>query len=57
MPVRSGWALDAEVNACTLDAYKPRRLALANRLAHGGIDRKTSNAPALGKVLQAASVY
>lgn len=51
-------ALGAEVDAWTLDAHKPQRLALANRLAHAGIDRiTTNNAPALSQVLEAASVY
>ena len=48
----------AEVDAWTLDAHKPERVALANRLAAAGIDRiTTNNAPALSRVLDAATVY
>ena len=51
-------SLGAEVDAWTLDAHKPERVALANRLAAAGIDRITSNnAPALSQVLDAATVY
>ncbi len=50
--------LGAEVDAWTLDAHKPERVALANRLAAAGIDRiTTNNAPALSRVLDAATVY
>lgn len=51
-------ALGAEVDAWTLDAHKPERLALANRLAHAGIDRiTTNNAPALSQLLDTASEF
>jgi glycerophosphoryl diester phosphodiesterase len=47
-----------EVDAWTLDAALPERLALAGRLAAAGIDRiTTNNAPALSRALDAASVY
>jgi glycerophosphoryl diester phosphodiesterase len=51
-------SLGAEVDAWTLDAHKPERVALAKRLAAAGIDRiTTNNAPALSQVLDAATVY
>jgi len=47
-----------EVDAWTLDAGKPERVALARRLAAVGVDRITSNnAPALSRLLDAATVY
>jgi glycerophosphoryl diester phosphodiesterase len=47
-----------EVDAWTLDASKPRHVALARRMAAAGIDRiTTNNAPALSQVLDAATVY
>ncbi|NLF11572.1 MAG: glycerophosphodiester phosphodiesterase [Anaerolineaceae bacterium] len=47
-----------EVDAWTLDAGKPERVALARRLAAAGVDRITTNtAPALSQVLDAATVY
>jgi glycerophosphoryl diester phosphodiesterase len=50
--------LGAEVDAWTLDAHKPERLALAQRLAAAGIDRiTTNNAPALSRALGAETVY
>jgi len=50
--------LGVEVDAWTLDAHKPKRVALANRLAAAGIDRITTNtAPALSRILDAATVY
>ena len=50
--------LGAEVDAWTLDAHKPERLALASRLAATGIDRiTTNNAPALSQALEAETVY
>lgn len=50
--------LGAEVDAWTLDADKPERAALANRLAAAGIDRiTTNNAPALSQVLAAATAF
>jgi glycerophosphoryl diester phosphodiesterase len=50
--------LGVEVDAWTLDAQKPERVALANRLAAAGVDRITTNtAPALGRVLDAPTVY
>ncbi len=50
--------LGAEVDAWTLDAHKPERVALANRLAAAGIDRvTTNNAPALSQILAAATAY
>jgi glycerophosphoryl diester phosphodiesterase len=51
-------ARGAEVDAWTLDAGKPERVALAQRLAAAGIDRITTNtAPALSQVLDAATTY
>jgi len=50
--------LGAEVDAWTLDAHKPERVALANRLAAAGIDRiTTNNAPALSQILGAATSF
>ena len=50
--------LGAEVDAWTLDAHKPERVALANRLAAAGIDRvTTNNAPALSQMLAAATAF
>lgn len=47
-----------EVDAWTLDAGKPERVALARRLAAAGVDRITTNtAPALSQMLDAATVY
>jgi len=41
-----------KVDAWTLDAHRPEQLALAQRLAAGGVDRiTTNNAPALAQVL------
>jgi glycerophosphoryl diester phosphodiesterase len=51
-------SLGAEVDAWTLDAHKPERVALANRLAAAGIDRiTTNNAPALSQLLDVAPAY
>ncbi len=48
----------AEVDAWTLDAGKPKRIALAGRLAAADVDRITTNtAPALSQVLDAATTY
>jgi len=48
----------SEVDAWTLDAHKPERLALAQRLAEAGVDRiTTNNAPAMAGVLGVASRY
>jgi glycerophosphoryl diester phosphodiesterase len=50
--------LGAEVDAWTLDASTPERVALGNRMAAAGIDRiTTNNAPALSRVLGAATIY
>jgi glycerophosphoryl diester phosphodiesterase len=50
--------LGVEVDAWTLDAHKPERVTLANRLAAAGIDRiTTNNAPALSQVLDGPTVY
>jgi glycerophosphoryl diester phosphodiesterase len=47
-----------EVDAWTLDAGKPGRVALARRLAAAGVDRITTNtAPALSQALDAAVAY
>ncbi len=48
----------SDVDAWTLDASQPERVALARRLAAAGVDRITTNtAPALSQVLDAATVY
>jgi len=48
----------AEVDAWTLDARRPELLALARRLAAGGVDRITTNdAPALAKELGSVASY
>lgn len=50
--------LGAEVDAWTLDAHRPERVALANRLAAAGVDRiTTNNAPALSRLVEAATTY
>lgn len=48
----------AEVVAWTLDANRPRHLAIARRLVDQGVDRiTTNNAPALARVLGVPTVY
>ncbi len=48
----------AEVDAWTLDAHRPERVALARRLVKAGVDRITTNtAPALSQVLDADVTY
>jgi glycerophosphoryl diester phosphodiesterase len=51
-------ARGVEVDAWTLDAARPERLALARRMAAAGVDRiTTNNAPALSQALEVATTY